>query len=403
MNSTHRVKVIRIDEILPHTNADTLGIVYIGGYQCVVKKDQYKVGDLAIYVQPDTIVPVIPQFAFLWADREFADGTVPERLRRITVRKFRKEWSEGLLMPLSEFGEMVHARGFRIRPDGKPFPADIASKEGRGFSYAVVGEGADVAELLGFTHYVEPEPVPNINQGRNQYKGRPKSLRGWLFYILAKLHIYRPAVYGADQAKPPKQFSPVYDVEAFKNYPRTFTDGEEVIVTEKIHGSNARYVFDGEKMHVGSHNYWKSEKSTCIWRRALEQHPWITEYCKAHPGDTLYAEVTPTQKGYNYGLKDGDIGVFVFDILKTDGTWTDKSVLFDSELLYLARLAPVLYQGPFDLDKIKTFVEGPSIMPGAKNVKEGIVISSAEERVVRGLGRAQLKWKSNAFLEKDNK
>ena len=77
-NSTHRVNVVKIEEILPHPNADTLGIVYIGGYQCVVKKDAYKVGDLALYIQPDTIVPAIPQFSFLW------EGTEPtERKRRI--------------------------------------------------------------------------------------------------------------------------------------------------------------------------------------------------------------------------------------------------------------------------------------------------------------------------------
>ena len=55
-NSTHRVNIVRIDEVLPHPNADTLGIVYIGGYQVVVKLDDFKVGDLAIYIQPDTIV-----------------------------------------------------------------------------------------------------------------------------------------------------------------------------------------------------------------------------------------------------------------------------------------------------------------------------------------------------------
>ena len=34
-NSTHRVNVVKIEEIHVHPNADTLGIVYIGGYQCV--------------------------------------------------------------------------------------------------------------------------------------------------------------------------------------------------------------------------------------------------------------------------------------------------------------------------------------------------------------------------------
>ena len=386
-NSTHRVNVVRIEEILPHTNADTLGIIYIGGYQVVVKKDDYKVGDLAIYVQPDTIVPVMDQFKFLWADREFADGTIPERLRRITVRRFRKEWSEGLLMPLSAFtGGLVH-------------------DERR--AYGWIAEGDDVAELLGFTHYVEPEPVQNVKHGK-QYKGLPKSLKGWFWYILAKLHIYRPAIYGADQCKAPKQFCPVYDVEGFKNYPRTFAEGEEVFVTEKIHGSNARYQFGSadQKMHVGSHNFWKSEKSTCIWRRALAQHAWLSEFCTQNPDHTVYAEVVPTQKGYTYGCTEDQTKVFVFDVLRPDGTWVDKRDLYGLDPYGLGQnLVPLLngHSKSFNLDEVKALVEGQSTVQGAKHRREGLVISSATERVVRGLGRAQLKMKSMAFLEAEGK
>jgi hypothetical protein len=387
-NSTHRVNVVKIEEILPHSNADTLGIVYIGGYQCVVKKDAYKVGDLALYIQPDTIVPVHPAFAFLWADREFADGTIPERLRRITVRKFRGNWSEGLLMPLVEFEELL---------------IPMAARDGR---LPSVAEGDDVAELLGFSHYEEPEPAPQMHG--KQYKVLPKSLRGWFWYILAKLHIYRPTVYGADCCKAPKQFSPVYDVEGFKNYPRTFVEGEEVFVTEKIHGSNGRYQFGSadQKMHVGSHNYWKSEKSTCIWRRALAQNPWLSEFCTQHPDHTVYLEVVPTQKGYTYGCTGDETKAFVFDVLRPDGTWVDKRDLYGMDPLGLGQhLVPLLngHCKAFNLDEIKTLVEGPSTVPGAKHLREGIVISSATERTVRGLGRAQLKLKSMKFLESEGK
>jgi RNA ligase (TIGR02306 family) len=237
-------------------------------------------------------------------------------------------------------------------------------------------------------------------------KGYPKSLRGWFWYILAKLYIYRPAVYGADQCKAPKQFAPVYDVEGFKNYPRTFAEGEEVIVTEKIHGSNARYQFGSttQKMHVGSHNYWKSEKSTCIWRRALAQHPWLSEFCTQHPDHTVYLEVVPTQKGYTYGCTGDETKVFVFDVLKPDGTWVNKIDLYGMDPLGLGQhLVPLLngHCKAFSLDEIKTLVEGPSTVPGAKHIREGIVISSATERTIRGLGRAQLKLKSNAFLAKE--
>jgi hypothetical protein len=378
MNSTHKVNVVRVEEILPAPKSDSLGIVYIGGYQCVVRKDAYEPGQLAVYLQPDSIAPQTEQFKFLWADKEFPDGIVPEKKRRITVRRFRGNWSEGLLLPLSDFPMLSKA-----------------------------SEGDDVAGVLGVLHYEEPEPVQNINHGK-QYKGLPKSLRGWFWYILAKLHIYRPAVYGVDCCKAPKQFSPIYDVEGFKNYPRTFTEGEEVFVTEKIHGSNGRYQFGSvdQKMHVGSHNYWKSEKSTCIWRRALTQNPWLSEFCAQHSDHTVYLEVVPTQKGYIYGCTEDQSKVFVFDVLRPDGTWVDKRDLYGLDPLGLGQhLVPLLngHCKAFNLDEIKALVEGPSTVPGAKHLREGIVISSAVERTVRGLGRAQLKLKSMKFLEAEGK
>jgi hypothetical protein len=371
MPEHHKVNVVRIDEILPHPNADTLGIVYIGGYQVVVKKDNYKVGDLAIYVPPDTIVPEHHAFAFLW------EGTEPtERRRRVTVRRFRKEWSEGLLMPMSDFANPV-----------------------------TFAEGDDVAELLGFKHYEEPEPVQNINRTKVQYQSPFRSPMAFWYWLLYKLGIKRDQLHGSN-AKPPKSAPPVYDVESFKNYPRLFSEGEEVIVTEKIHGSNARFMFDGKKMHVGSKNLWKSEKSTCIWRRALKELPWIEEFCREYPTFTLYAEVVPTQKGYTYGTPEGKVRVFGFDALRPDGTWVDKRDLYALDPLGLGQnLVPLLngHCKQFDHDTIKALVEGPSTVPGSKHIREGIVITSAIERQVRGVGRAQLKLKSMAFLEKETK
>jgi hypothetical protein len=52
---------------------------------------------------------------------------------------------------------------------------------------------------------------------------------------------------------------------------------------------------------------------------------------------------------------------------------------------------------------IKGLAEGNSYAIGAKHIREGIVIASATERLVRGVGRAQLKLKSMAFMEKEGK
>jgi hypothetical protein len=375
-NSTHRVNVVRIDEVFPHPNADTLGIVNVGGYQVVVKKEDYAVGTLALYIQPDIIVPATEPFKFLWADREFV-GEVPEKYRRVTVRRFRKEWSEGLLMPFS-------------------FLLDDVKN---------VAVGDDVAELLGFKHYEEPEVIHGTAPTRLQYQHPWRSWRAFLYWALHKLGINRDQLHG-DNAKPPKNTPPVYDVEGFKNYPRLFAEGEEVIVTEKIHGSNARYMFDGKKMHVGSKNLWKSEKSTCIWRKSLIQNKWLRDFCEEYSLHTVYAEVTPTQKGYTYQCAEGQIKVFVFDVLRPDGTWVDKRDLYGLDPAGLGQhLVPLLngHCKTFSLTEVMALVEGTSAVPGAKHIREGIVISSATERQVRGVGRAQLKLKSMAFMEKETK
>src|SRR5579859_7910226 len=98
--ASHKAPVVVIKEILPHGNADALEIIKIDGYQVVTKKGQFSIGDAGIYIYPDSVVPQTPPFAFIWEPYVTLDGTVPEKRRRITVRKFRGEWSEGLLLPV---------------------------------------------------------------------------------------------------------------------------------------------------------------------------------------------------------------------------------------------------------------------------------------------------------------
>jgi hypothetical protein len=356
MNSNHKVNVIRIDEILPAPNSESLGLVAIDGYQAVVKTADYTVGSLAVYLQPDSVAPQTAPFAFLWADKEYPEG-VPERKRRVTVRRFRGNWSEGLLMPLSVFPEL----------------------EG------VAHEGDDVAELLGITHYTEPEPGMSTEQEKRKLT---------LWQRILRFFGYKPRPFG------PNLQIPVFDMESLKNYPRVFTNGEDVIITEKIHGSNARYVFDGKHFWVGSHKAWRRHDNSNIWSKTATKYPWIEEFCREWPGFALRGEVTPTQDGYAYGFST-EPQFFAFDVQRPDGTYLNK------QLLYLLKgvqmLVPMVYRGPYDPTAVRALAEGNSLVEGAKNIREGIVVSSIEERIVRGVGRAQLKLKSMAFLEKEGK
>ena len=52
----------------------------------------------------------------------------------------------------------------------------------------------------------------------------------------------------------------------------------------------------------------------------------------------------------------------------------------------------MLYQGPFDLEKIKEISNGKSTLPGAQNIREGVVVRTAKERRDPALGRVCLKF-----------
>lgn len=116
--STHKSDVIRINKIEKHPNADSLGIVKIfDGFVCCVRLGDFQEGDLAVYIQPDSICPDTDLFAFLGEHK------------RIKVKKLRGIFSMGLL---------------------------IKAPEG-------LNEGDDASEILGITHYNPPEP--NLSTG----------------------------------------------------------------------------------------------------------------------------------------------------------------------------------------------------------------------------------------------
>ena len=378
--ANHQAVIVRIGEPRPHLTADTLELIDIPntGYQVVSKKEQFKTGDLAVYVCPDSVVPEIPAFAFLWTG---IDSPVPERKRRVTVRRFRGQYSEGLLMPVTDFsGGLSH--------DGE--------------IYGWLREGDDVSDLLGITHWSPPEPgeMSTKGVGNRQQPKFPRSLKGLWYWLLTRLGFLPNGVTGGLDEKAPPTVPPVYDVESLKHFVNVLKPGEIVTVTEKIHGSNARFTFQNGKLYAGSRQLWKRPETSCIWRTAVAQLPWITEFCQAHEGYTLYGEIVPTQgEKYMYGCKPGEVKVFIFDILDDKGNWLPK---IETLMMPGITTVPCPCHAEYT-DELLKLADGTSMVVGATNAREGIVITADNQRYVRGLGRVQLKVVSNSWLEKDGK
>ena len=313
----HAVRIVQIENVYKHHNADNLELILLDGYQCVSQKGTFAQGDLAVYIPPDSIVPQTEAFRFIWgpyldvSDLAGPNRTVPAKRRRITVKRLRGQWSEGLLMPLSAFPELVKseiAHRFGI------WPGDVVSKP------------------LGIEHY-DPEVHSDVklDPGQNESgpvrkRKRPTTLKGWFFFLLHKLGIRKDARSFSESIRID---SPHYDVKSFRHYKDHLRIGEEVVITEKIHGSNARFVYLDGKMYAGSRNLWKSQESKCKWRQALVDVPEIVDICKANPGYFLYGEITPTQKGFDYGCERGEVRFFLFDIRTPEGTWMDHDKVGD--------------------------------------------------------------------------
>lgn len=336
--STHEVKVVKIETIEPHPNADKLDIVKVWGYDCIVKKDQFKINDLAAFIEPDYVIPLDkPEFSFL------SKPDKPRKQKRIAVSRLRGIYSAGLLIPA---------------PEGS-------------------SEGDNVIEQLGVIRY-EPQ---------EEYM-----------------------VKGAFAEKGPEVFAPKYDLENIKKYMRLMIPNEEVIVTAKLHGSNSRFTFHNGRMYCGSRTQWKVKPGTELpdgfivpknaWWVALEQNPWIEEFCRNNPGVVLYGEVVGpgVQKGYHYGHQKNSIGFYVFDIIEQN-RWINNFE-FNNEKYKDIKFVPTLYKGKFDFKHIAELAELVEDFNNANHVREGVVIKVLNERYDPVVGRIAFKHVSNKYLEK---
>jgi len=99
------VTIRKVKEINPIKNADFIELAKVDGWQCVVKKGEFQVGDLGIYFEIDSFLPIRPEFEFLRKQcyKKLVTGEEGFRLRTI---KLKKKLSQGLLLPLKTFQDI---------------------------------------------------------------------------------------------------------------------------------------------------------------------------------------------------------------------------------------------------------------------------------------------------------
>lgn len=240
-------------------------------------------------------------------------------------------------------------------------------------------DGTDFAERLGITKWVPPIP-PTMN---GEVESAPDLL-------------------------------PWVDIENIQRFPDIFTAGEDVVLTEKLHGSACllTYLADEDRVHVSSKGFGtkslalKEDPRNLYWR-AVHGHgvAGIAARLAERLGARrigIFAEV------YGAGVQDltygadgrrESLGYAAFDIsAEIDGTvrWLDAAELLAGQL----PLVPRLYEGPYDTERVLGIASGRETVSGRElHLREGVVIRPATERysTVTG-GRAIAKAVSAAYL-----
>lgn len=134
-SSLSLASIQRILAVAHHPNADLLDVVTVKGYQAIVKRDQWKIGDLCIFIEPDSVLP------------ESATWTAMYRAKsnRVKAIKLRNVFSFGI----------------------------VESFENVGYT-GPVEDGLDVTAVLGVTKYDPPAPQDLSASGPYGY-GIPKT------------------------------------------------------------------------------------------------------------------------------------------------------------------------------------------------------------------------------------
>lgn len=359
--SSFEVKT-RFLTVSPHPDADRLDIVQVDGYTCVSQKGRFKTGDVAIYVPTDAVLTdKVLQASGFWDEEKGKGMLAGSKGNRVKPVRLRGVLSEGILLDLSILdspgGEVVWSHGM-----------DNV-------------QGIEVGGLLGIKKYEAPIPV--------HLAGDVKNCPG-------PMHAYT-------------------DIENIKKFPTVLVEGEEVVATEKAHGSCMIVLLHDDEFYVTSKGfagkgqylsdtrdeldrptnaYWRA-----FYRAGLDEK--LRRAAKDAEVDTLmvFGEILGVQD-LKYGMENGDVRFVAFDAqIGETPKYLDWVVFTSFCATYRIPQVPTLYEGPYSDEAIAAVTDGPENLTGdGSHIREGVVVKPIKERVAPEVGRVILKSVSGDYL-----
>jgi len=337
----------------PDPEVERIELAAIGGYVSVVPRGLYQDGDLAVYIPEQAIVPM-------------------EILQTMGLIKEKKDKQTGEMI---EVGGLAGPEGTRVKA------ARFRGTLSQGLVYnpkdIELVEGEDYAEALGIVKWVPPIP---------------SSLAG--------------------DVDPHPALRTYTDIENIKKFMEVFEEGEEVVATEKLHGSCsiASYIdgeflvsskgLAGKGLAIRRDETADGRTKNTYWR--MMEKIEAARICAEIASERGASEVSIFGETFGsgiqdltYGLVNGDLNIRLFDI-RVDGNYIDYADFVAITERYGLPTVPVLYEGPYDYAKLSELSEGKSTI--AEHVREGVVVRPVCERQNPETGRTILKFVGAGYL-----
>lgn len=290
-----------IESLSPIEGADKIEVAQVLGWQCVVKKGEFEVGEMVVYIEVDSVMPEKPEYEFL-RDRKF----------RIRTIKLRGQVSQGLVLPLS------------ILPDK-------SIKYSDGFNNI----GKDVTDLLNITKYLTPSEREEFDQEKRRMINEKNKLKKFMM----RYSWFRRLFLSKKQKSNFPYWVSKTDEERVQNLGDKFIQSNEdklVYVTEKIDYQSGTWTSKEIQKYSGwlgklipvkkvlfvvaSRNLQTNNKNSLYWKIAEKYD--LERICKRFPGIIIQGEQGDTKvQGNKYGIKEPKM--WVFNIIMPNGIQLD--------------------------------------------------------------------------------
>ena len=356
--------IVKVDAVEPIEGYDKIAFATVGGWHCVVGADM-KAGDLAIYIEIDSLVPSNDErFAFC------------EKYKyRIRTQRYCKgtRISQGLLVPLTDFPEFKDCK-----------------------------VGTFVTDKLHITYY-EAEDRQRKGKEHSKQEYKPffnKIKRHFPFKQLLRIELGRKilfAIFGIKKKKKKwPEFMPHSDEERVQNMTWILKNKAPFIVSEKIDGCSSGFgickkPFGGYQYYVCSRNVVldspnsKAYYDFNVWYEMYEKYhikDFLTDYIKKIGATWVYLQGESFGAGIqkrDYSLKDHDFRAFALNdsTRKCRCSYVEMAEILDR---YDIPTVPILnkeYILPDSVEELLQFAQDASKIDGKP--REGIVLQKAED------------------------